>query len=83
VRAYPFAVSLWFRLDVSEYYVIRTITIFDSCVGRRGSREACEILKSHTGLVLHSLSRVEMVTPTITIVRRKTHHRGARKHGSG
>ena len=51
--------------------MIRTVTIFDSCVGKRGSREACEILKSHTGLVLHSLSRVEMVTPTITIVRRK------------
>jgi hypothetical protein len=44
-----------------------------------GVQEYRETPKSRAWLVLHSLGRVEMVTPTITIVRRKTHHRGARK----
>jgi hypothetical protein len=29
--------SLWFRLDVSQYYVIRTIIILDASVGGMGS----------------------------------------------
>ena len=34
-----FAEELTFRLDVSQYYVIRTIIIFDASVGGHGVRE--------------------------------------------
>jgi hypothetical protein len=33
----PLTGNLWFRLDVSQYYVIRTIIILDASVGGMGS----------------------------------------------
>lgn len=35
---------LWIRLDVSEYYVIRTITIFDSSAGGAGFKDIARVL---------------------------------------
>jgi hypothetical protein len=35
---------LWIRLDVSEYYVIRTITIFDSSAGGAGFEDIARVL---------------------------------------
>ena len=49
MRAYPLAVSLGFRLDVSEYYVIRTITKFDSSAGGAGFKKIARVLNPLTG----------------------------------
>ncbi len=40
---------LWIRLDVSEYYVIRTITIFDSSAGGAGFKNIARVLNPMPG----------------------------------
>ena len=79
MRAYlPVARSLWFRLDVSEYYVIRTITIFDSCAGGAGLKR-CESFESQAWLVLHSVGRDEGVASTKLLFASRLHLKGSKQ----